>query len=330
MIRTLTFAALAAVGLAAPAAADDFPERAVAHIFPWSAAGPAYAASNAVADRMGEILGQNVGLQAMTGAGGTTAFREAMSAPADGYTMIDAYAGPLVLAPLAGRADWTYEDFTPLHAMASNAFAVIVRADDDRFPDFAAFAAHLADNRGAARYSGGQDLGLPHIVAAQAMRSQDLLARHIPYTSMVDGVQDLRGGILDFMVVNPGLFRANQGEVRVIAVLTDRQQVSDDLYDGAPIITDLIGDIGVSGLAMVGWNWWVVAKDTPMDRVEILRAAQLEALQDPEVIETARQLGFSMLGFTADQYEDVVSSAIEDIRQAQTSLDWERAELEKL
>ncbi|MEM9232099.1 MAG: tripartite tricarboxylate transporter substrate binding protein [Pseudomonadota bacterium] len=327
-MKLTSILAAAAIALSGQAAlADDYPERPITHVFPWSAAGPAYAASQAVADRMSEILNVQIGMQARTGAGGMNAFRQAMAEPADGYTVIDGWVAPLVIAPLAGRSDFTLDDFIPLNAVLASPFAIMVRADDDRFPDFESLAAFIAENPGQIRYSGGGDLGLPHQVTALVFQGQNLVARHVPYQGMSDAVRDLRSGILDFIVANAGQYRANTGEVRAIAAISDDPAVSDALYDGAPLITDIFDNVGPRDLSLVGWTWWLVKAGTPMDRVEVLRAAQAEAMADPEVQATLTQLGFTMLDFGHDQYESIVSQTRTDLAAAVEAIEWEREQL---
>lgn len=121
--RHLVAAATAVAVIGATPALAEFPERPVENVFPWSA-GVAMATSQIVSNALGEELGVSVPVISTPGAAGTKAFRTAMNRPADGYTIIDGYVAPLVLQPVLGNADWTYEDFKPLHAVVSNAFSI--------------------------------------------------------------------------------------------------------------------------------------------------------------------------------------------------------------
>lgn len=224
-MRTLTFAA-ALLLAAAGAAHAEFPERRIQNIYPWTPGTPTYAVSQIIADAMGEELGVEIPVVAKPGAGGVNAFTQALNEPADGYTVIDGYVAPLIISPMFGKADWSCKDFTPLYSATSNAFAIISRADEDRWTDFPSFIAYLKAHPGETRYSGADELALPHLVAARVMQQQGTVARHVPYQDLNDGLKDMRGGILDWMIANPGMYNANKEHIKVIAVLSELPEVS--------------------------------------------------------------------------------------------------------
>ncbi len=110
----MVLAALA--GVAAPAAAQDFPSRPVTMIIPFAAGGPTDVLGRIVGARMSEVLGQQVVIENVGGAGGMTgAARVAQSAP-DGYTIglgtvgTHAQGQSLYKKPLYNAAT----DFTPV------------------------------------------------------------------------------------------------------------------------------------------------------------------------------------------------------------------------
>ena len=88
MKKVLFAAAVAALALAGPAAADDFPTRPVTMVIPFAAGGPQDTIGRIVAQRMGELLGQTVVVENVGGAGGMTGSKRVADAKPDGYTMI--------------------------------------------------------------------------------------------------------------------------------------------------------------------------------------------------------------------------------------------------
>ena len=284
------------------------------------------AASQVIADAMGEELGVNVSVVSTPGAAGTKAFETALSRPADGYTIFDGYVAPLVLQPMLGNADWSYEDFTPLYSATSNAFAIVVRADEDRFTDFPSLVAYAKERPGELRYSPGVAGALPHMVAAKAMQEQDMVAQIVPYPEIDAAIRDLRGGILDFMVINPGVYRTNKDEVKPVAVLSDLE-ASSETYDGAPRVADFGVELGMTGLAPMGWNWWLVRKDTPQDVVERLREAMGAALAREDVRTRLLEMGYVPTGYTPDQYAEIVGPVAADLQSGIDAIAWEEERL---
>lgn len=307
----------------------DFPERRIQVSYPWAPGAPAYVVSQIIADGMAEELGVDIAVVAKPGAGGVNAIMAGLGEPADGYTIIDGYVAPLVISPLFGKAEYTYKDFVPLHSASSNAFALATRADEDRWTDFPSFIEYLKAHPGETRFTAAEELTLPHMVAAKMLQSQDAVARNVPYVGLAPGMKDLRGGLLDWMLINPGVYKSNRDHIKVLAVFSELDEVID-LYDGAPRIADFGIDIGLTGLAPMGWNWWVVKKDTPDEAVTKLRDAMAAALDRPEVRAKILEIGFVPTGYSADQYDEVAGQIDEELRAAMESVQWLRDELAKL
>lgn len=306
----------------------EFPERNIENIYPWGP-GATMSASQLIADAMGDELGVNISVVSTPGATGTKALQTMLSKPADGYTIFDGYVAPLVLQPMAGNGDWNYEDFAPLWSATSNSFAIVVRKDDDRFADFPALVEHMKQNPGKLRYSPGVTDSLPHMVAAKVMQTSDVVAQVVPYPEIDNAVKDLRGRVLDFVVINPGVYTTNKDELRVLAVLSELEGASRT-YGGAPRVQDFGIDLGMSGLAPMGWNWWLVRKDTPQDVLATLREAMGKALARPEVQEKLLAMGYVPLGYGPDEYAEIVAPVAADLKSAIGAISWEKEKLQSV
>ncbi|NDR56187.1 Bug family tripartite tricarboxylate transporter substrate binding protein [Aliiruegeria sabulilitoris] len=325
--RTTTLAAML-VSAASLVQAEDFPARTVENIFPW-APGGAMAASQIIAEAMSDELGVSMPVVSTPGAAGTKAFQTAMAKPADGYTVIDGYVAPLVLMPVLGKADWTYEDFTPLYAAVSNAFSIVGRKDETRWDDFEGMMAWGKENPGELRYSTGSRNNLPHMVIAKVLQSYGVVAQNIPYPSDPDSHKDLYAGILDFAFHTPSAYLQNRDQANVLLVLSELPGAKKTYHD-AKSIADLDIDLGLSGLAPMGWTWWIVHPDTPADRVEVLSAAMGRALERTEVQEKIANLGFNILGFAPEEYQSVVGPVADQLRAMGDALAWEEEQLKSL
>lgn len=322
--------ALGAAGLMAGQAAAEsgFPTRRIQVIYPWSPGTPTYAVSQIIANAMGKNLGVNMPVVAKTGASGVNAFDQALAEPANGYAVIDGYVAPLVISPLFKKAKWGCNDFIPLYSATSNAFAVVSRADEKRWTDFPSFIKYLKAHPGQTRYTASAQLSLPHMVMAKVLETVGAVARNVPYNDLADGTKDLRGGLLDWMVINPGIYRANKKEFRVLAVLSGLKEVSQ-IYDGAKRAKDFGVDIGLHNLAPMGWDWWLVKKGTPEPVVAKLRSAMGKALADPAVHKEILKIGFVPTSYTPSQYSKVCTSVRDQLKSAMDAITWETNELKK-
>ncbi|WP_238368667.1 Bug family tripartite tricarboxylate transporter substrate binding protein [Mesobacterium pallidum] len=327
-MKTILNSAITALALSTgAAAAQDFPQRTIELIYPWGP-GNAMAVSQILAKAMSDELGVSVPVISTPGAAGTKAFLTAMNKPADGYTIIDGYVAPLVLQPVLGKADWTYEDFIPLHSAFSNAFALGVRAGEDRWATFEEMMAYCKEHPGELRYTSGSRNNLPHMVTAKALQGYDCVAQNIPYSANAEGMSDLKNGVLDFGIVNVGEFQQAGDQYNILLVLSELPE-SAEIFGGAASITDLGIDLGLSGLAPMGWDWWMVTKDTPQDRVDVLRDVMAKALARPEVQDKIKALGFVPLKWDYDQYAEIVGPVAGQLEAMGNALKWEEEQLAK-
>src|ERR1044072_886439 len=85
-VLTAAFAALIAIGGAA--APEDSPTRPVTMVIPFAAGGPPDVLGRVVAARMSEILGQQIVVENIGGAGGMTGANRVKTAPPDGYQIL--------------------------------------------------------------------------------------------------------------------------------------------------------------------------------------------------------------------------------------------------
>ncbi len=88
MKKVLLAAAFAALVSAGHATAQDFPTRPVTMVIPFAAGGPQDTIGRVIAQRMSELLGQQVVVENVGGAGGMTGSKRVADAKPDGYTMV--------------------------------------------------------------------------------------------------------------------------------------------------------------------------------------------------------------------------------------------------
>ena len=92
--------AVAALGVSGPAAlAQGYPARPITMIVPYPAGGPSDVVARIMADGMSKVLGHNIVIENVGGAGGTIGTARAAASEHDGYTLLAASMGSHVSAP---------------------------------------------------------------------------------------------------------------------------------------------------------------------------------------------------------------------------------------
>ena len=118
-------ALLAAASLAAHAA---YPEKPIRLVIGFPAGGPLDQHARLLAERLQAVLGQPIVIDYKAGAGGTVGAQDVMKAPPDGYTLMLANTGVMVINPaLYGKLPYhTLRDFTPIARTAMQPLALLV------------------------------------------------------------------------------------------------------------------------------------------------------------------------------------------------------------
>src|SRR5438067_6988086 len=132
MLKIIAGVALAAFAtLAGPAAAQDWPVRPVTLVVTYAAGGPVDTIARIMAARLGEILGQQMVVENVGGAGGMTgAARVAKTAP-DGYTVMLSGSAVLAIIPLLYKKPLynPVTDFEHAALFSDSARVLIARKD---------------------------------------------------------------------------------------------------------------------------------------------------------------------------------------------------------
>jgi len=119
-LARLAVAALASLGLASPSLAQSFPNRAITMIVPFAPGGPADVLGRLIGQKMGEDLGQQVVIDNRPGANTIIGAQVVAKAKPDGYTILLAIDGTLVMNPfLYSKLSYDpFKDFVPIALVA--------------------------------------------------------------------------------------------------------------------------------------------------------------------------------------------------------------------
>ena len=274
-------------GVAAPAAAQDFPNRPVTMIIPFAAGGPTDVLGRIVGARMSEVLGQQVVIENVGGAGGMTgAARVAQSAP-DGYTIglgtvgTHAQGQSLYKKPLYNAAT----DFTPVALIAEVPIVLIARKD---FPaaNLKEFVDYSKKNQDKMTFGSAGTGSATHLGCVVLNTAMGTSITHVPYRGTGPAMQDLQGGRIDFLceVVSTAKPQIDGNTVKAIAILTKQRSLA--LPDVATA-----AEQGLPDVEAYTWNAIFLPKGAPDAIVKKLHDATLAAMHTPNVKERLEGLG---------------------------------------
>ncbi len=219
-LKGLAFAVLA-LSFAAPAAAQDYPNRPITLVVPFPPGGSTTVMARNVADKMSATLGQQVVVDNRGGAGGTIGTRAVAKAAPDGYTIVLGYTGTLAIAPsLYTSAGYDpRKDFAPI-GMIGTAPSVMVVHPSVPVKTVAEFIAYAKASPSPVPY-GSPGVGTANHLAAELFASATgVKLQHIPYKGSGPAMSDLVGGHIPMMFVPipNSIGNVQGGKLRALAV----------------------------------------------------------------------------------------------------------------
>jgi tripartite-type tricarboxylate transporter receptor subunit TctC len=282
------FAALLASTLAA--SAQTFPNRPITMVIPFAAGGPTDVLGRVVGQRMSEILGQQIVIENMGGAGGMTGASRVARATPDGYQFVLGGLGTFILNQLLYKKPPfdTKTDLTPVALVADQAQILITRKDfpADTLRDFISYAkANPTLTYGSAGI--GSASHACSILLNSAMGTNLV---HVPYRGSAPVVQDLQAGRLDFGCEqsSSALPHIQAKTIKAIAVLA-RERIA--LLPELPTAREQ----GLVGVEAEPWFAYFLPKATPEPIVNKLHAATVAAMNSPAVAERLQGLGVMLV-----------------------------------
>ncbi len=285
-MRRILVAAAMAAALTAGAQAQDYPTRPISMVIPFAAGGPTDLLGRVMAQRMGEILGQNVIVENIGGAGGMSGSMRVAQAKPDGYAMVLGTVGThaqnqsLYKKPLYNAET----DFTPVILIAEVPIALLVRKDlpVDNFKDFVTYAKanHAKMTFGSAGAGSATHLGCVVLNSAIGVD-----VTHVPYRGTGPAMTDLQGGRIDYLceIISTAKPQIDGGTVKALAILTKQR---------SPVLPNL-PTAAEQGLPVEAYTWNAIflPKGAPQAIVQKLNAAANEAMNTTAVQNRLETLG---------------------------------------
>jgi tripartite-type tricarboxylate transporter receptor subunit TctC len=262
---------------AVPAAAQaDYPSRPVTMIVPFAAGGPTDIIARIAADHMSKTLGQQIVIENVVGAGGTTGATRAMRATNDGYTIIMGHMGThsASVALYPKLAYHPSKDFEPIGLVAGTPVLILARKD---FPakDLKEFVAYVKANV--------DKLNMAHAGVGSVSFTTCLLLNSIlnikptaiPFQGTGPALNALVGGQVDYMcdqIVNV-VPQINAGNIKAYAIGTPERNPA---LPNVPTSKEA----GLPEFQASAWNALFAPKGTPKPILDKLTAALDKALDD--------------------------------------------------
>jgi tripartite-type tricarboxylate transporter receptor subunit TctC len=308
-------AALAAFFLMAGTAwPQAYPNRAVRVVIPFPPGGAPDLTGRVLAARLAERLGQPFVPENRTGAGGNIAAELVAKAAPDGYTLLAASDGPLVINPnVYVKIPFdTLRDFAPI-SIATSAGFVLMACPTVGVGTVAEVIATAKTRKLSIASSG---FGSNHHLVGEMLKAAagiDLI--HVPYKGFGNAVVDAVGCNVDllFGAISSGLPHIRSGKLKAIAVTQPRR------HPGLPD-TPTFTEAGYPAVAMDAYFGMVAPAGTPRAVIEQLNAEIVAILKEKATLERLQGAGLDVVGSTAEEFSARIRTDLEKFARVAKTL----------
>lgn len=279
-------ALMGSIQVASVATGQDYPARPITLIVPHTAGGGIDIVSRIVAERMKVALGQPLVVDNIPTAAGTVGVARAARSAPDGYTLSTGDQTSFVLSSIINPVQYdVIKDFAPI-SLLSTSPVVLVGSSSLPPQNLRDLITWLRANPGKVSLATfGQGSG-PHVVGRAFQASTGTQLQVVPYRGVAPALQDVMAGHVDmlFIEIAGALPYLRDQRLRPYAVLSQsRSSVAPEI--------PTIDEAGGPPLHVTTWRGIWAPHGTPLNILEKLNAAVIEALSDPQVQRRVAEIG---------------------------------------
>ena len=277
--KHLALAALVLLASMAGARAQDYPNKPVRLVVPVAAAGMTDIMARIFGRKMQERIGQPVVIDNKSGAGGNIGTEFVARAPADGYTLLYAYPGPIVVSPSIYKS-LSYDpvkDLVPVSMLVSYSMLIAVHPSVPA-KNVGELVALAKRSPQPLTYGSAGNTTTSHLIMELFRREAGIEMLHIPYKGAAPAMTDLISGRLAAMADSLTLVMPQHqaGKIRAIAI------TSKERSPAAPDIPT-VAESGIKDFEVIGWQGILAPAGTPRPIVDRLAREFAAIVADPEL-----------------------------------------------
>ena len=297
LFQIVITAAVVAIGVSLPAAAQDYPNQPVKLVVPFPAGGGTDALARWFAKGLEAKFGQPFVVENRAGSGTTLGAAFVARAAADGYTVMLGTSSTYAIAPnVYKKVPFDpVKDFAPIALVAEVPFVLVVNPSLP-VKSVKELVALVKSKPGAMSYASA-GIGTQHHVNAELLKTlTGIEMTHVPYRGGGPALQDVIANHVPiyFGDVSTVMPLARAGKLRALA-LTINQRL--EAFPEVPTMHEA----GITNYNASAWQAFVAPAGTPPAIVARLNQALLEVVKSPETQKRFGELGLRPLTSTPDE-----------------------------
>jgi tripartite-type tricarboxylate transporter receptor subunit TctC len=289
------------------AGAQDYPSKPFHYVIPLPPGGGTDTLGRYVAQALSVKLGQAIVPENRPGAGGIIGADAVAKAKPDGYTVLWTSSDGISMAPVLKKSlPYKVPDSFSYVARVSDFSYIVTVSPKLPIHSMKELVAHAKANPGQLRYGTSGVGSGPHMATELVSKANGIEMLHVPYQGIGPAIAAALGGHVDVIFAAPTIkSQTDAGALRPLAT-TGKARNPD--FPNLPTLAEA----GLPDMVVSIW-WGILAPaGTPEPVLNKLRAAVADILQDKNVLDGMRKLGYGSAYLPHDQFRAFV---IQDMEQ---------------
>ena len=303
IVPVAIFAMLAFAAAQPQAQAQDWPQRQVTIVVPFSAGGTTDMFGRILAQGLQQKYGTPFIVENRAGAGGNVGAASVARAGKDGYTLLVGTVSTHAINPFIYKnlQHDTEKDFQPVSLIARLPNMLVV---NQKVPSktVAELVEHLKKNEGKLSYGSSGAGTSTHLAAELFQLKTGTKMVHVPYRSSGDVMNALVGGHIDLAFDNITLAwpQVKAGTMRALAVTSTQPSAT------APEVPPVAATL--PGFEATSWHGLFAPAGTPRPVVETLAGEVKRIFQQPDVQKTLSEVGAVPSPMTPAEFAEFIAA----------------------
>jgi tripartite-type tricarboxylate transporter receptor subunit TctC len=273
----LAVTAAAALG-AIPAAAQDYPNRPVRVIVPYTPGGTTDIYARLVASALQKEFGQTFIVENRPGASTQVAAAAVARSAPDGYTLLMATTSTMAINPLVFKSPtYNVDDLVPVSLVAQTPYAMVVPGTLP-YDNVGALVTYAKANPGKLNFGTPGVGSSGHLVAEFAAATMGIKAVPIHYRGSAPTLTGIMAGEIQFYFdsISTSLPLLGDGRMKMLAITSDKRA------SAAPTVPTFV-EAGYPDVVAFFWVGIVAPKGTPPAVIDRVNSAINKFMTSPEM-----------------------------------------------
>ncbi|AHG65251.1 Bug family tripartite tricarboxylate transporter substrate binding protein [Advenella mimigardefordensis] len=293
------------MGAGASWAQERYPNKTVEIVVPWTAGQATDIAARALANELSEKLGKTFFISNKAGAGGVVGSAYVARAKSDGYTLLAASTGSVIISPFLNDTSYGASDFVPA-AMIAKSPSVLVTAADFPAKNINELIQLLKENPGKYTFASSGNGSATHLMAESFNLGNGIQAVHVPYKGSSTALTDVQSGRVTYMFDTvasiAGLLKS--GKIRAYGISSKERSASIPDVPTIAEVTEL------KDFDIASWIGLMAPKGASPETLAVIEKAAQEYLQTPDAKARYQGMGLGINPISNSEFQKVVDREV--------------------